>query len=151
MASLEIGLIAGRAVFLLFSFILAAVAFTRWRRAAGLQTELLLQQHEVMLQRLAELEARVDATHAAVSSLAERSERPQQAPAPTSGTSPPGYQIAIRLARSGASREELICGCGLSALEAELVHRLHSPHAKPTHRSGQKPRLSSATHEPMSA
>jgi hypothetical protein len=42
----------------------------------------------------------------------------------------PGYQIAIRLAKGGASREELISGCGLSIHEAELVHRLHAPQVK---------------------
>jgi len=33
--------------------------------------------------------------------------------------------MAIRLARSGASREELMQSCGLSQGEAELVQRLH--------------------------
>ena len=30
--SLDVALIAGRAVFLVFCFVLAAIAFTRWRR-----------------------------------------------------------------------------------------------------------------------
>jgi hypothetical protein len=33
--------------------------------------------------------------------------------------------MAIRLAKGGASREELMAGCGLSLAEAELVQRLH--------------------------
>jgi alkylation response protein AidB-like acyl-CoA dehydrogenase len=131
MSSLEMWFIAGRAVFLLFSFSLAAVAFTRWRRAAQLQGEQHLACHEVMLQRLAELEARVDATRAQVTELGELLQRPQQVvttAAPTTVTPPSqGYQIAIRLAKGGASREELISGCGLSIQEAELVHRLHAP------------------------
>jgi len=54
--------------------------------------------------------------------MGERLERPQQlASAPAAAA--PGYQIAIRLAKGGASREELISGCGLSINEAELVHR----------------------------
>jgi alkylation response protein AidB-like acyl-CoA dehydrogenase len=131
MASLEMWLIAGRAVFLLFSFALAALAFTRWRRATHAQAAQLLAQHEVMLQRLADLEARVDATHTAITRLGERMERPQQpASAPTPAAPSPGYQIAIRLAKGGASREELISGCGLSTQEAELVHRLHAPQTK---------------------
>jgi hypothetical protein len=85
--------------------------------------------HEVVLRRLADLEARVSATHVAVSQLGERIERPQQlASAPAAAA--PGYQIAIRLAKGGASREELISGCGLSIHEAQLVHRLHAPQAK---------------------
>jgi alkylation response protein AidB-like acyl-CoA dehydrogenase len=126
MSLLEIGLIAGRAVFLLFSFALATWAFTRWRRATLAHTERLLANHQVMLQRLADLEARVDATNAAISKLGERIERPQQLASSPSAAAP-GYQIAIRLAKSGATREELISGCGLSTHEAELVHRLHAP------------------------
>jgi hypothetical protein len=127
--SVEMLLIAGRAVFLLFSFVLAAVAFIRWRLAAQAHAAQLQANHEVVLQRLADLEARVSATHVTVSQLGERIERPQQlAAAPAAAA--PGYQIAIRLAKGGASREELISGCGLSINEAELVHRLHAPQAK---------------------
>jgi alkylation response protein AidB-like acyl-CoA dehydrogenase len=122
-------LIAGRAVFLLFSFALAAVAFTRWRRTARMHAAQLQANHQVVLQRLADLEARVVATNVAISQLAERSERPQQLAAAPAGPSP-GYQIAIRLAKGGASSEELMSGCGLSIHEAELVHRLHAPQVK---------------------
>jgi alkylation response protein AidB-like acyl-CoA dehydrogenase len=134
-SSVETLLIAGRAVFLVFSFSLAAVAFTRWRRAAQAHAAQLQANHQVVLQRLADLEARVAATNAAVSRLGERVERPQQlAAAPAAAA--PGYQIAIRLAKGGASREELISGCGLSSHEAELVHRLHAPQ---TRSSARKP------------
>ena len=128
MSLLETGLIVGRAVFLLFSFVLAAVAFTRWRRATQSQTEQLLARQEVMLQRLAHLEGRIDLTNARIAELSEHLQRPQQPLAPAVPTpAAPGYQIAIRLAKGGASREELISGCGLSLQEAELVHRLHAP------------------------
>lgn len=131
--SVEMMLIAGRAVFLLFSFVLAAVAFTRWRRSAEVQTDQMLAQHEIVLHRLADLEARLDATNVAISRLSERIDRPQQPASPTASPAAavaPGYQIAIRLARGGASLDELVCGCGLSTQEAELVYRLHSPNAK---------------------
>ena len=124
--STEILLIAGRAVFLVFSFIVASVSFTAWRRATRRQTAEVLAQTGIVLQRLAELEARVDATKSAVAELGERLERPA---APAAAHAPsPGYQIAIRLARGGASREELMSGCGLTFAEAELVRRLHGPH-----------------------
>jgi alkylation response protein AidB-like acyl-CoA dehydrogenase len=121
-------LIAGRAVFLVFSFVVATVSFTAWRRATQRQTAQLLSQSQLVLQRLAELEAHVDATRAAIAQLGERLERPAT-PAPSHSPSPPGYQIAIRLARGGASREELMSGCGLTLAEAELVRRLHGPRA----------------------
>jgi alkylation response protein AidB-like acyl-CoA dehydrogenase len=124
--SAEFLLIAGRAVFLVFSFLVAAISFTAWRRATRRQTAEVLSQTQLVLQRLAELEARVDAARAAVAQLGERLDRPAAA---RSQALSPGYQIAIRLARGGASREELVSGCGLSLAEAELVRRLHGPQA----------------------
>jgi len=127
--SVEMLLIAGRAVFLVFSFVLATVAFIRWRRATEAQTAVLLANHDIVLQRLADLEVRVTATNVSISNVGERIQRPQQLASPTAAPAP-GYQIAIRLAKGGASRAELASGCGLSTQEAELVHRLHSPQSK---------------------
>jgi Flp pilus assembly protein TadB len=120
MPSVEMLLITGRAVFLVFSFVIAAVTFTAWRRSAQRQTQHVLEQSEALLQRQAALEVRLEAIGTALRRLDERSERQGQTPAHV-----PGYQIAIRLARSGASRDELMSSCGLSQGEAELVQRLH--------------------------
>lgn len=122
LTTFELIFAAGRAVFLLFSFIIAAVTFTAWRRATHSQTDQVISQTNTVLQRLAALEARVDATKITISQLGDRLERPPATP--TVGASP-GYQMAIRLAKSGASREDLMAGCGLSLAEAELVQRLH--------------------------
>jgi hypothetical protein len=129
LTSVEFLLVAGRAVFLLFSFVIAAVTFTAWRRAAGVQTEAFLTQSNTILQRLAELEARVDATKFTISQLGERLDRPVAA---ANGSPAAGYQMAIRLAKGGASRDELMTGCGLSLGEAELLQRLHG-HANTLH------------------
>jgi Protein of unknown function (DUF2802) len=123
LTSVEFLLVAGRAVFLLFSFVVAAFAFNAWRRATQAQTERVIDQTNTVLQRLASLEARVDATKITVSQLGERLERPAAATA--NNTASASYQMAIRLAKGGASREELMAGCGLSLAEAELVQRLH--------------------------
>ena len=122
LTSVEFLLVAGRAVFLLFSFVVAAVAFTGWRRATQVQTEKVIAQTNTVLQRLAALEARVDATKITLSQLGDRLERPAATPNNSASAS---YQMAIRLAKGGASREELMAGCGLSLAEAELVQRLH--------------------------
>jgi hypothetical protein len=126
LTTFELIFAAGRAVFLLFSFVLAAITFTAWRRATRAQTDQVLAQTNTVLQRLAALEARVDATKFTVSQLGERLERPPAVP--STGASP-GYQMAIRLAKNGASREDLMAGCGLSLAEAELVQRLHGTSA----------------------
>lgn len=124
--STDILLMAGRAVFLVFSFILAAITFTAWRRATLAQTQQVLAHADRVLQRLADLEARVDAANHSVVALGERVQRPAHTPVAAADLAP-GYRMAIRLAKSGASREELVSGCGLSHGEAELVQRVHGP------------------------
>ena len=136
----EYALLIGRAVFLVFCFLLASFAFTRWRKASERTTELFFEQNTTLLKRLGTLEEQLTANQtelaearreiAAIATrttgLAERLEDSEQrrtsAPAATTA---PSYQIAIRLARSGAPREELMSSCGLSRQEAELVQRLH--------------------------
>lgn len=122
-------LIAGRAVFLVFCFVFAAIAFTRWRRAADRGAEHSTAQSAQTVQRLVEIDARIEATQAI---LIELSERVAVLNTSTAGnTASPSYQIAIRMARSGAARAELMTNCGLTRQEAELVQRLHAPPERP--------------------
>ena len=143
--SLDQALLIGRAVFLVFCFVLATVAFTRWRRASERTTELFFEQNTTLLKRLSAMEQQLATSHTQLAearneitaiatrteALAERLEDSEQrrtsAPAATAA---PSYQIAIRLAKSGAPREELMSSCGLSRQEAELVQRLHAPPRK---------------------
>jgi Protein of unknown function (DUF2802) len=120
-------LLAGCGTLLVFVFALAALSFDAWRRAARRQSQHLLTHSQSLLEQLTALDARMNATATAVRRLDERMERqrPAAGAAPLSGAATPGYQIAIRLARSGATRDELMSGCGLSFGEAELVRRLH--------------------------
>lgn len=123
----ELALIAGRAVFLVFSFVVAAVAFTRWRRAASHDAERVTTQLSALSERLGEIEAGLALLDSRLSDICRQVEAPvRAAPAPSQGASP-SYPIAIRLARNGASLEELMESCGLSRQEAELVKRLHAP------------------------
>jgi hypothetical protein len=123
--SIELLLIAGRAVFLVFSFVIAAVTFTRWRRGAQRGTEQIMAQNTLMLERLAAIEERVASANFRVTELATQLQGELRA-APAASDAQPRYQTAIRLAREGASRDELIASCGLSRQEAELVLRVHA-------------------------
>lgn len=145
--SMDLALLYGRAAFLVFCFALAAVTFTRWRRAAERTEQLFFLQNTTILARLASIEEQLAANQvqlagareqiATMASQAERlgeslqdSEQRRTSP-PAASSSAPSYQIAIRLARSGARREELMTSCGLTRQEAELVQRLHAPARKP--------------------
>jgi Protein of unknown function (DUF2802) len=129
--SIEMLLIAGRAVFLVFSFVIAAVTFSRWRREAQRNTEQLATQNGLVLERLAAIEERVAATNFRVAELASQMESEQRA-ASAADSAAPRYEVAIRLARGGASRDELIASCGLSRQEADLVERVHAPDRRST-------------------
>jgi hypothetical protein len=55
---------------------------------------------------------------------------PERAPAPrtaqpSAGANTRGYETAIRMARSGASVEEIVASCGTTRAEAKLLRRLH--------------------------
>jgi hypothetical protein len=138
--STDLALIAGRAVFLVFCFVLAAVSFARWRRAAERSDEVAAAQNATLARRLGAIEEQLAASReqlcaacgqiAALRAKLEDSEQ-HRAPTPVTSAAAPSYQIAIRLAKSGAPREELMASCGLSRQEAELVQRLHAPAKKP--------------------
>jgi hypothetical protein len=124
--SLDMALIAGRAVFLVLGFVLAAIAFTRWRRAAERNAERFAEQNTALLAQLAKMEESLAEAHRKLDALGEHREGESRRVV-AGGASAPSYQIAIRMARSGATRDELMASCGLTRQEAELVLRLHAP------------------------
>ena len=121
--SLDLILLTGH-VLLFVSFVSAALAFVRWRRAAERASALNKEQFGLSLERCARLENLIIDVDARLATLAVELATHTK---PTPNASPANYQIAIRLARSGAPREQLVANCGLSQQEAELVARLHGP------------------------
>ncbi len=135
--SFELVLLYGRAVFLVFSFLLAALAFLRLRRATLLESARNTATATAVLQKLSgietdltRIEAAVIATDARVTALASRLEENHRTAGPAGSA---GYGIAIRMARGGATREELVAVTGLTQQEAGLIIRLH---ARATHGQG---------------
>jgi Protein of unknown function (DUF2802) len=122
--TLEDCLAIGRAVFLVFSFVLASVTFAAWRRAAVRQLEAAAARDADLGKRLDGLDARLVATRNAIAHVTETLERVSRKET-TGNRAIAGYPIAIRLARGGAGVDELVATCGLSPNEAELVCRIH--------------------------
>lgn len=123
MPSLELILIGGRAVLLLLAFAGFAWAFRRWRKAAERDTQRVFEQLDLILGELREVASRIDAQPVQPSAPAGVDAAARFAIAPPAG--PRGYEVAVRLAKNGASREELISSCGISRHEADLLLRLH--------------------------
>jgi hypothetical protein len=118
-------LLAGCGTLMVFAFALAALTFDGWRRATRRQSQHIFSKSETLAQQLSSLDARVNATATAIRRLDERIERQARPAAQPKSTPAGGYRAAIRLARNGASREDLMTNCGLSLGEADLVRRLH--------------------------
>ena len=123
---LDVALLAGRAVFLVFCFVFAAIAFTRWRKASERLDRHFDEVSTTLTARLTQIETAIGSLQRRLDDLADRQDGEGRR-AVTTSTAAPSYQIAIRLARGGAPREELITSCGLTHQEADLVQRLHAP------------------------
>ncbi|HEY6641029.1 DUF2802 domain-containing protein [Povalibacter sp.] len=120
--SLETLMIAGRAVLLVGAFWVFALAFIRWRRADERATAALHAKLDRAFVELRSLHETVSVMSARIDGMSERSEmESHRAPA----GSQRGYDVATRLARNGASAEELMTNCGITRHEAELLTRLH--------------------------
>jgi len=68
----------------------------------------------------------VDALGTRLNQAQAEAKRPAPAPvAAASSVNTRGYETAIRMARSGASVEEIVASCGTTRAEAKLLRRLH--------------------------
>jgi hypothetical protein len=112
---------AGRAAMLAVALLAFAFAFGSWRRAGARDLQrIMAETHELasltqrLAQQLAQMEVRLeDRRHLAEASTAPAAQR--------------GYDLALQMARNGASPEELVNASGVTRHEAQLLARLHNP------------------------
>ena len=117
-----------RAVLMVSAFILFAWALRRMRRnLAGQLDQVLASQEKTRAEMLA-LAEKLSAIATLVATIPARSE-PQivEAPPRQRREAPPvrSYETARRLARSGATVDEIVATCGIAGTEARLLRRLH--------------------------
>jgi hypothetical protein len=129
---LEILLLGARAFGLFAAFAAFAWALMRMRREHAEQLDRILKsQNELATQNQA-LAERVAALSTLVASLPRRAEPLVEAPPPPRMHAPRresgvrSYETAKRLARNGASVEEIIASSGVAGSEARLLRRLHA-------------------------
>ena len=111
---------AGRALLLILSMLLFALAFSRWRRHGSRdmarvlnETRELTDLTQRMALQLAQMEARFEDRRQLVAATNDPTQR--------------GYDLALQMARNGASPEELTNASGVTRHEAQLLARLHNP------------------------
>jgi hypothetical protein len=125
--STELLLFGGRALILLLGFAALIVCFTRWRRAGREAAEQTAERIETALGELRALRELGEATSAGLLSLTEQVQTHLRLAKAASAPSATGYDVAIRLARTGASTDEVVATSGVTRQEAQLLARLHGP------------------------
>lgn len=128
--SLEVVLIAGRALLLLGAFWVFALAFIRWRRSDEMQSRDLHAQIERTFAEVRSLHETISVMNARLETLSERAELDARMGPVTTGGTQRGYDIATRMARNGADLGEIVANCGITRHEAQLLLRLHGPQPK---------------------
>ena len=120
-----------RALLLLAAFAGFAWALVSARRQAARGNAELAARLDTALGEIRKLSGQVTALGGALEAFATRVEqvgaqRPAPVPAPAaSSVNTRGYETAIRMARGGASVEEIVASCGTTRAEAKLLRRLH--------------------------
>ncbi len=118
------------AVVVLAGVVIAALFAWRVKRSALLQSREVLAGSAYLAEQLEQLQSALAVADARVATLAARLDEHSRT---TQGASSTSYNVAIRMARSGATRQELMSACGVTQQEADLVMRLHA--ADPAARS----------------
>lgn len=136
MLSVEMMVMLGRAAALTFALLLCAWALHRWRRSTARDTQRLFEQLDLIRGELLLLSDRLDQRES-VPRVSEAPKQPEiRSVASLHSPAPRGYEVAARLARGGATCDELISSCGVSRHEAQLLLRLHGAEAARTARPG---------------
>jgi hypothetical protein len=119
---------AGRALAIVLALGLFAWSLRRQRQEFAGKLEQLGAVQQQSRTEIAALTEKVVALATLVAGIPARVERPVESPrpAPRREASPVrSYETARRLARSGATVEEIVATCGVAGTEARLLRRLH--------------------------
>lgn len=121
-----------RTLLLLAAFTAFAWALISARRQTAQSNAQHSARLETALGEIRRLSGQVIALGGTLESLAAKldqqaiAQRPAPVPAPAiASVNTRGYETAIRMARGGASIEEIVASCGTTRAEARLLRRLH--------------------------
>lgn len=127
-----------RSAILVVAFLAFAWALLAQRRDASLSFMRLASQHDQAISELQRLAEKVTDLAAQVRELSLPSPMtshrlaaaappppPPPASLPSASSHGRGYEMAIRMARGGATIEDIVASCGTTRAEARLLRRLH--------------------------
>lgn len=126
-ANHELAFYAVRAAVLAIALLAFAFALGRWRRSGTRQMQRLfaeLDESRGETRALTELAQRLAAQ---LEAMQARFDDRQHLAAATTGPAQRGYDLALHLARQGASVDEIVSASGVTRHEASLLAHLHNP------------------------
>jgi len=112
---------AARAAVLVVALLCFALAFGSWRRAGRRDMQRMFEETHA----LSELTQRLTAQIAALELRIE--DRSLLAAAAAGGPASRGYDLAMQMARNGASADDMVNASGVTRHEAQLLAQLHNP------------------------
>src|SRR5688572_10385416 len=121
-------ILVGRTIAIVMALVALAWALRRMRQDSAEKLEAVIMAQQLARADIQALAEKVSALATLVAGIPARVERPVEAPrpAPRRDASPVrSYETARRLARSGATVEEIVATCGVAGTEARLLRRLH--------------------------
>jgi hypothetical protein len=121
-------ILVGRTIAIVTALVALGWALRRMRQDSAGKLEALIMAQQLARADVQALAEKVSALATLVAGIPARVERPVEAPrpAPRRDASPVrSYETARRLARSGATVEEIVATCGVAGSEARLLRRLH--------------------------
>jgi hypothetical protein len=139
LGGLDIFLFAARALVLLSAFGALGWALMRMRRESAEHLERIQHAQRDLVAQTHALSERVAALSVLVAAMPRRPEPaaepapPPRVTTPRRDNGPPSYETAKRMARSGASVEEIVATCGMAGTEARLLRRLHGADSQRHH------------------
>jgi uncharacterized protein DUF2802 len=125
---LELSIVVGRVLAIVIALAALAWSLRRMRQESAEKLDALLAAQQLARVETQALAEKVAALATLVASIPARVERPAEAPRPAPRREPNqvrSYETARRLARSGATVEEIVATCGVAGTEARLLRRLH--------------------------
>lgn len=138
--SLDLVLIIGRGLALTGALLAFTWMFRKWRFEVARDTQRVFEQLDLLRAELMVMHEQLENLQAPQTIAPESRPAPEPRIANVVNTAAPrGYEVGARLARSGASVDELMSSCGLSRHEAALLLRLHGAEHQQLRNTGNSP------------
>jgi hypothetical protein len=118
---------AARALVLGGALLAFAFALVQWRGSSQRDMQLLVAQLDAARAETHSLAQLTQELVAQLAAFEERIEDRRHLATASAGPAPRGYELALQMARNGATPDQITHASGVTRHEAQLLARLHNP------------------------